>query len=446
MAAHTWRNWAGNQRAEPRSVHRPRSVAEVVEIVRRVAAGGERLKVVGAGHSWSDLARSDGHLLSLDRLAGVRDGDAAAGTVTVDAGMRLHALNDTLAAFDLALPSLGSIAEQTVGGVVATATHGTGARFGTLSSQVTALELVTADGRVVGCSERTEPDLFAAARCNLGSLGVVTAVTLQCAPAFQLHCVEETRRFDDVVRDLDPLVEGNEHFKLWWVPHTDVTVTFRQNRTQTPGPRARLARFVDQELLRNRLLGPVLWASALVPAAVERLNRGIAGAMRHRLEYVDRSDRVFTFPVRVRHLECEYAVPRAAAGEVLTALRRRIEERRFRVNFIVEARFVAPDDIWLSPAYRRESCYIGVMVCGLPHEAYFRDFEELVAAYGGRPHWGKLHTLTAATLRERYPAWDWFQAVRRRVDPHGRFASPALDRVLGPVRPSPAAVERRASF
>ena len=428
-----WRNWARNQSCLPTHVHEPSSEDELAAIVKQAAARGERVKMAGSGHSFTGAALTDGHHVRPGRYGSVVRIDRPAGLVTVQAGMTLSALNASLATAGLALPNLGDIAYQTVAGAIATATHGTGERLGNLATQVRGLRLVTGDGSLLECSADEEPDVFRAARVGVGALGLVSTVTLATVPAFDLHVVEEPLRLDAVLEVLDDHVRGADHFELYWVPHTGWALTKTNNRTDRPrAPRSRWRSFRDDVLLANVAFGAACRFGRARPAAIPRLTRAIPST--GRVEYVDRSDKVFASPRYVRFYEMEYAVPREAAAQVVRDVRDMVKRTGLLISFPVEVRFVAADDIPLSPSYGRETCYVAVhMYQGMEHARYFGEVEAIMDAVGGRPHWGKLHTQTAATLAPRYPAWDEAQAVRRRLDPEGTFANPYTDRVLGPL-------------
>jgi FAD-linked oxidoreductase len=435
----TWSNWARNQTCAPAEIARPGSEAELVDLVKQAAAAGRRVKAVGAGHSFTSIACTDGVLVDLDGYGRVLGHDSATGRVTVEAGISLHRLSDELDTRGLALENMGDIDSQSVAGATQTATHGTGLRFGNLSSQIVGLRLVTGDGTVVeatGPDDGNEnPDVFAAARVGLGALGVLSTVTLRCVPAFRLHAVEEPVPVDEVLADLDDLVAAHDHYEFYWVPHTRWALTKRNRRTDEPArPRPKVREWVDDMVLNNYAFGVLCRAGRWRPSLIPRLAKIIPNT--GRLDYVDRSDRVFTSPRTVRFYEMEYAIPREALPEALGRVRRLVDEIGMQISFPVEVRVVAPDDIPLSTAYGRETGYIAVHVYkGTSYDAYFSGVERIMDSYGGRPHWGKMHFQRAETLAPRYPRWDDFQAVRARLDPEGRFANPYLDRVLGEPRP-----------
>jgi L-gulono-1,4-lactone dehydrogenase len=427
----SWTNWGRNQTCAPARIARPTSEDELVELVKDAASHDQRVKAVGAGHSFTSIACTDGVLVDLSGYGRVLDHDAATGRVTVEAGIPLHRLSDELDRRGLALENMGDIDQQSISGATQTATHGTGLRFGNLSSQVVGMRLVTADGSVLDLSAERDPDTFRAAQVGLGALGLVSTVTLQCVPAFRLHAIEQAVPVDDVLVDLDALVEDNDHYEFYWVPHTRWALTKRNRRTDEPvRPRGRAREWWDDMFLQNYAFGALCRVGRRWPSLIPRLAKIIPST--GTVDYVDRSDRVFTSPRKVRFWEMEYAVPREALPEALNRVRRLVDEIGMHISFPVEVRVVRGDDLWLSTAHGRETGYIAVHVYrGTPYDAYFSGVERIMDSYGGRPHWGKMHFQTAETLAERYPRWDDFQQVRARLDPDQRFANPYLDRVIG---------------
>ncbi|MBA2626365.1 MAG: FAD-binding protein [Acidimicrobiia bacterium] len=428
-----WRNWSGTAACAPASVHSPSSEDELAAIVKGAAAAGERVKAVGAGHSFTGAALTDGRHLHLDDLRRVLSVDRDSGRVTVEAGITLARLSDELGEHGLALENLGDIAYQSVAGATSTSTHGTGRDLGTLSTQLRGMRIVTGDGSVLECSADEEPDVFHAARVGVGALGVLSAVTLQCLPAFRLRAVEAPVRLDEVLEGLDELVDSHDHYEFFWVPHTGWALTKANDRTDEPiAPRGSWTAFRDDILFANVAFGALCRLGRRRPSLIPRLVRAIPST--GSVTYVDHAHKVFASPRYVRFAEMEYAIPRAAAADAVRAVQAWIKRSGALISFPVEVRFTAADDIPLSPATGRETCYIAVHVYrGMDYVPYFSAVESIMGELGGRPHWGKLHFQTAETLAPRYPQWDAFQAVRRRLDPEGRFANDYTDRVLGPV-------------
>jgi FAD/FMN-containing dehydrogenase len=468
-----WRNWAGDQRCRPAAIEHPASIAEIAAALERAAARGERVRVTGSGHSFSDIALTDGRLLALDRMNRVLDVDSATGLVRVQAGIAISELSARLAEHGLALENLGDIDVQSIAGAISTATHGTGARLRNIPSQVAALTLVLADGSTLECSAGDgtpgdpsaaavappaapapaagrDGDLFRAARVSLGALGVLAEVTLRCVPAFRLEGLDRPMPLQETLARFEELSLANDHFEFYVFPHAATALTRTNNRTDAPPrPRGRAAAYANDILLTNHAFEAFCRLGRRLPAQIPRINRlvtRLAGSSRR----IDRSDRIFASPRLVRFTEMEYAVPRERTAEALRSVLELFAPARrgggaqrggarapFAVPFPIEVRTVAADDALISTAAGRDSGFIAIhMYRGMEWEPYFRAVEAIMGELGGRPHWGKRHFQTAATLRPRYPDWDRFQDVRRRLDPEGRFANAYVERVLGPTHPA----------
>ncbi|ARP74435.1 FAD-linked oxidoreductase [Streptomyces pluripotens] len=428
----TWRNWGGNVAARPARQVTPASVEELAAAVRRAREDGLKVKAVGTGHSFTSIAATDGVLIRPQLLTGIRTIDRASMTVTVEAGTPLKRLNAALAREGLSLTNMGDIMEQTVSGATSTGTHGTGRESASIAAQIKALELVTADGSVLSCSDEENPEVFAAARIGLGALGIVTAITFAVEPLFLLTAREEPMPFDRVLAEFDQLWAENEHFEFYWFPHTGNTNTKRNNRSAGPErPVGRLAGWFEDEFLSNGVFQAAQWIGRAAPAAVPPIARISSKALSART-YTDIPYRVFTSPRRVRFVEMEYAVPRAALTETLRELRAMIDRSGLRISFPVEVRTAPADDITLSTASGRDSAYVAVhMYRGTPYQAYFSAAERIFTAHEGRPHWGKVHTRDAGYFNRTYPRFGEFTALRDRLDPERLFQNDYLRRVLG---------------
>ena len=428
----TWRNWGGNVSARPAREVTPASVEELAAAVRRAAEDGLKVKAVGTGHSFTSIAATDGVLIRPQLLTGIRGIDREGMTVTVEAGTPLRRLNAALAREGLSLTNMGDIMEQTVSGATSTGTHGTGRESASIAAQIKGLELVTADGSVLTCSAEENPEVFAAARIGLGALGVVTAITFAVEPLFLLTAREEPMPFDRVVAEFDQLWAENEHFEFYWFPHTGNTNTKRNNRSAGPEqPMGRLAGWFEDEFLSNGVFQVAQWVGRAAPATVPAIARISSRALSART-YTDIPYEVFTSPRRVRFVEMEYAVPRAALADTLRELKTMVDRSGLRVSFPVEVRTAPADDITLSTASGRDSAYIAVhMFRGTPYQAYFTAAERIFTAHEGRPHWGKVHTRDAAYFSGVYPRFAEFTALRDRLDPERLFQNDYLRRILG---------------
>ncbi len=428
----TWTNWSGLSTAHPIGELTPHDAGDVVDAVLSARHQELVVKMPGTGHSFTDIALTDGLLLRPDSLRGVVGVDRDAMTITVLAGTPLHELNTALEKLGLSLHNMGDIDEQTIAGAISTGTHGTGGRVASLSAQVAGLEMVTGDGTLLRADAEENPDVLALARIGLGALGILTSVTLRVEPLFTLAAHEAPMTWDEALAESDELAASNEHFEMYWFPHTDRLLTKRNNRSLEPAePLSRFRAWLDDEFLANRVFGWSNHLTNLRPALVPRLN-DISGRALSERRYSDVPHKVFTSPRRVVFREMEYAVPREAGVQALREARALIDGSDGRISFPVEIRVCPADDVPLSTAYARDSVYLAFHTNPqTDHTDYFRGIEEIMRGHDGRPHWGKLHTRTAADLAPAYPHWQEFQALRDRLDPDRIFTNAYLDRVLG---------------
>ncbi|HET7590971.1 MAG TPA: D-arabinono-1,4-lactone oxidase [Solirubrobacterales bacterium] len=428
-----WVNWAGDQSCRPRRIVAPAGREELCEAVAAAVAAGERVRVAGSGHSFTEAALSGGTLLRLEALAGVLDADPASGLVRVGGGTVLADLNGELARLGLAMENLGDIDRQTIAGAISTGTHGTGARLRNISAQVEGLELVLGDGSVRHLGPTTDPELLRAARVGVGALGAISAVTLRCVPAFALLRVDAPHPREEVLDSFQQRAEEHEHFELFTFPYSDLALVLERNRTEEPPrPRGRAAAYLNDVVLENWALEALAASGKAIPRLIPALSR-LAGRLASGSRTSDRSDRVFVNERRVRFTEMEYALPREHGPEAARRVVEWVRSNRYPVFFPIEMRVSAGDDASLSMAHQRESAYVAVhQYRGMEWRPYFEAVEEIMDEYGGRPHWGKRHFQTAATLEPRYPAWQEFQRARDVLDPTRVFANEYTDRVLGP--------------
>ncbi|QIK85023.1 FAD-binding protein [Sanguibacter sp. HDW7] len=434
-----WRNWSGSVTCRPTAFVEPSDADDVARHVGQAVADGRGVRVVGGGHSFTPLVATDGVLLGLDRLAFVDEPvplavpeGRATHTVRVGAGLRLHDLNLALTRLGLAMGNLGDIDHQSVAGAISTGTHGTGGVAAGLSTQVRGVELVLADGTRVTASQTERPELFESARLGLGTLGVLTAVTLAVEPAYVLEAVEEPWPLDRVLDGLEDLLAANEHVEFYWFPHTRRALTKRNNRRPVSDtPLGRVRGLVDDELLSNGLFEVVNRVGRLAPRAIPRLNAVSARALGAR-RFTAPSHEVYVSPRRVRFRESEWAVPHEVLLPVLAEIDAWIESSGETVSFPMEVRFAAPDDVWLSTAHGRRTAYVAVhQFWRTDPTRLFAAVQRIMVAHGGRPHWGKEHAAGIEHLRSVYPRLGDFLDVRAGVDPDGVFLNAHVRQVLG---------------
>ncbi|WP_262406036.1 D-arabinono-1,4-lactone oxidase [Protaetiibacter sp. SSC-01] len=432
-ASGAWRNWGRSEASRPAFRASPSTVAEVQAVVRTARERGMPVKTVGAGHSFTAIAATDGILVDLDRLQGVVTANSETGRVTLAAGTRLYQLPELLAPWGLALQNMGDIDRQSIAGATSTGTHGTGLAFGGLATTITGAVLVTGDGSILRVNERENAELLPAVRLGLGALGVLVELEIQCVPAYLLKAVEHPEPFE-VIDEFRARVEAADHFELYWWPHTDRVMTKTNTRLPLDAGRAPVggfANWIEEEVMSNGALAAMCNVGHLAPKITPSINR-LATRVYGDREYTDYSYEVFTAPRRVRFREMEYALPLDEIPAALHELRAMIDASGWRISFPVEVRAAAPDENWLSTAHGRESGYIAVhRYLRDDPEEYFRAAEQIFLAHGGRPHWGKMHYLDASIFAERYPRFGDFLKVRDRLDPDRTFRNAYLDRVLG---------------
>ncbi|KAI9321819.1 D-arabinono-1,4-lactone oxidase-domain-containing protein [Dichotomocladium elegans] len=396
---YVFHNWAKTFNCRPELLFTPTCEAEIVKIVQLAHRHQKKVKVFGSGHSPSDLACTRGFLVNIDKMNGLLRVDKEACTVTVEGGMSLHKLHVVLKEHGLALSNLGSISDQSIAGVISTASHGTGAHFGCLSTMVIGLTLVTAQGSVVSCSPNKQPDLFAAARCGLGALGIITKVSLQVEPAFRLEAIQTPHKFPHVLAHWDEVIHSAEHVRVWWMPHTDDCVVWKANRTTKP------KQVAPANWLRERGLGVhayqfMLNVARYKPSMIPAITRLMFSAIHSRpLHVIDDSHTVFNFDCLFPQYVNEWAIPWSEAPSALRAIDTFINQSDLKVHFPIEIRFVDEDDIWLSPCYGVKTCYIGVIMYRpygnpVPYKKYWKAYEDIMRAHHGRPHWAKVYTHT----------------------------------------------------
>ncbi|MGN6529652.1 MAG: D-arabinono-1,4-lactone oxidase [Burkholderiaceae bacterium] len=426
-----WSNWSGYVACPEAEVVTPASGAELERTVAAAVAAGRGLRLVGGGHSFSPLVATDGVIVSLDGLQGVIEVDAAARTARVHAGTRLHALGDALARHGLAMENLGDINVQSIAGATSTGTHGTGRAFGNLATQIAAMKVLGADGAMHVATPVDDPALFAGGRIALGSLGVLTELTLRLVPSYRLRLQRGSMGLEDCLAQADALVAANRNFEFYWLPHTDRVLTKTWNLTDDPVDEMGFGRWVSDVLLENTAFGALCRLGRAVPSLCPSLSRFCASMLSDSVQ-VDASHSMLSTVRSVRFNEMEWSLPAERGADALREIRALIERREFPLMFPLEYRWVKGDDLWLSPNFGRDSVHISVhQFVGMPWEGYFDAVQAIALNHGGRPHWGKVHSLDAARLARLYPRWDDFLALRERMDPHGRFLTPYLRRLFG---------------
>ena len=429
--ASRWKNWAGNEIAHPTSIESPRNEDEVISIVREAASRGEKVKIPGSGHSFTPAAVTDGRMVRINALQGIYSIDRSRMEVRVGAGTTLSDLNRLLAVEGLAMANLGDIAYQTVAGAISTSTHGTGVALPGLAAQVTAMRIVDGHGNLVECNSEKNSEILDVARVSVGALGAITECTIRVVDAFRLHAHEQPMRLDDVLDNIDELRLSNDHFEFFWIPHTKWALTKRNNRTdEALDPLPKVRGWIEKTFMENFAFGAVCKVGKMRPTLIPRLATALPSSGAR--TYINDSYKIFASPRLVKFYEMEHALPAASLAPALREIRAMVEKKGYLLNFPVEVRFTAPDDVPLSTGYQRESAYIAVHVYkGMEFGPFFKDVEDILRRYDARPHWGKVHHREKDELSTLYPRFNDFLAMRDRLDPQRTFSNRYTERIFG---------------
>ncbi|KAH8894177.1 faD-linked oxidoreductase [Thozetella sp. PMI_491] len=425
-----WRNWSKAFRFTPQRFAAPASLNELQQLIRAVAARKGKLRVIGSGHSFTPLVETTDTLLSLEALHGIErvDGDIA----RIRAGTTLKRLGSELAQRGLGMTVLGDIDSQTLAGAASTATHGTGATLGSISTQVCGIDLVVASGELLHCSATENSDIFDVARVSVGALGVIAALDIRLLPAYRLKVIKRAMELEDCLAQAPELARKHRHFEFYWFPHTRQTLVRLMDPTTDPDSATAITSAVEL-ILENGVFGMLCRLARMQPNWAPALAR-ILGKIVASDQSTMVADwhRAFVTTRLVRFQEMEYALPAARGADALREIAEYIERQNVLLHFPVHYRYVAADDIWLSPFYQRDSVSISVQqYIGMEYREYFAAAEAIFSKHGGRPHWGKIHTLGVRELSALYPRWHDFQRLRSSLDPGGIFTNDLLRRWFG---------------
>jgi FAD/FMN-containing dehydrogenase len=381
-----WKNWSGSQQHSAKQLAQPESITELSALLGQARDEGLAVRPIGSAHSFVPFWTDD-ILLSLDQMKGLVGVDAEKQQVTLLAGTKLHEIGLPLWDAGFSMINMGDIDRQSIAGAIGTGTHGTGRSLKNISSQLAAVQLVTASGDVMELTN-DDGDLFKAAQVSMGTLGVITQVTLNVLPAYHLVERNWTASVAECGEALSQLIADNRHFEFFWDPGSDTCAM----KTLHPVE----AGFIDGE-------NPVGPAYEIIPSARD-------------LEFN----------------EIEFSVPYDAGWTCFLALRDLVQNKYPEVRWPVEYRTLAADDALLSSANGRETVTISAHESNRrDHVAFFLDVENLFREFDGRPHWGKVHTHEHPDLSGRLPGFDRFCEVRERLDPEGRFLNSFLRGIFG---------------
>ncbi|XP_022792316.1 L-gulonolactone oxidase-like [Stylophora pistillata] len=353
-------NWAKTFSCTPELFFEPETIEDIRQILYAATQLHKTVRVVGGGHSPSDIACTDGYMISLKKMKAVLEIDYDKKQVTVEAGLMVNELNELLDDHGLALPSLSSVSEMSCAGAIGTCTHGSGKNFGIFATSVVSLELMTANGKVIYCSREKNKEIFLAALCGLGAVGIILSLTWQCEKAFNLQETTKPLMLEEMLENLESSLLASDHFKFHWYPHTGYVKCYEVNRTTKPIDDTPswfwdyAVGFYTYEL--------VLWLSSFVPSSLQYVNWAyfkLFDCKPH--SRVNQSHKVFNFNCLFKQYVTEWAIPQDKTVYVLRKLQSWLNESGFHAHAPAEVRFVKRDDIYLSPCYEQDTCFINVI-------------------------------------------------------------------------------------
>ena len=417
---YTFFNWARNESCTAQQYLQPETEAEIVALLQQCNTEKKQLRIVGSGHSWSAICLSNEYLLNLDNYQKIIHLDAEKKQITVQAGIKIWQLNEYLYQQGFSLNNLGSISAQSIAGAINTATHGSSIKHTILAGQVVSFKLITPSGEILFLDKIKDEKQFNLALVGLGTLGVISEVTLNIAERYHLHEQACLVDFDKTCDNVLQWIHEHDHLKLWWFPHTDKIMVYKYNRTQAPVNDPPIRQFVMDRVLAKVAFTFIIWLGNLHHKLRPFLNRFISNIFLNKIDRVEKCHTVFNVTMPPLHRETEWAFDIQHTAKLLKEYRDMINAKGYTVNFVQEIRFVKADLFALSPCHMRDSIYVGTYhACNSDWQPLFYDFEEIALKYNGRPHWGKEFSINKDYLHQQYPQMNEFIALQKTVDPNG---------------------------
>ncbi|EDV28833.1 uncharacterized protein TRIADDRAFT_18858, partial [Trichoplax adhaerens] len=427
-------NWAKTYQCQPELYFIPESIDQLRDVIKLATIHKKVVRVVGCGHSPSDITCTSDYMISMEKLSGILEVDVDRNQIKVQGGVKIERLHKVLEEYGLAISNIGSVSDITLSGAIATGTHATGVDFGMLATNVLEIELLLANGELMVCSRHQNKEIFLCALCNLGALGVVVSIKLQCEKSFKLEQQQSSCTLDEVLDNLENEVRSCEHFRFGWFPHTNDAVVWKCNRITKP--KVDSYNWFWDSIVGYHSLQFLYWLSSYFDSLIPWINRTFFGLLFRKPKYrVDDSYKVFNFECLFKQYVTEWAIPRENTGIVLRQLRDWLNTNNFYAHYPVEVRFVKRDDVYLSQNYERDTCHINIVMYRpygkfIPHDRYWKAYEEIMLAAKGKPHWAKAHSLTYKELSQMYPQYDKFCKIRDELDPNRIFINRYLTQVL----------------
>lgn len=419
-----WSNWSGNQNCQPTKRLVPKNVEAIQKAVKEAK---QPIRMVGSSHSFSGLVPTDSTLMSIARLRGIDNVNKTKTEVDVWAGTRLGRLGKKLWQEGLSMINMPDIDSQMLAGALATSTHGTGKRLGSLSTQVSRFEFVNAQGELVSCSKNENSDLFHAAGNHIGALGVLTKARLRVEPQYYLKEHSWMMSEEEGLARAEELRDKHRHYEMYALPQSNYILGIAIDKVapeDIPKEKPESGDAYEAFRLMSNVIDYVPFMRSWI------VNMG-ASTVSPETRYGP-SNEIFGNLRDIRFNEMEYTVPAEVGPKVLKEILDMIKKKNLPIVFPIEARYIPADEVWLSPFYKRDGFAIS---CHNFHDKdykkYFAEVEKIFHKYDGRPHWGKLHSLSAKEFAARYERFEDFKKVRQEMDPNNLFVNDHIRHVLG---------------
>lgn len=426
------KNWAENVEWHPSTVAFPHSENEIQQLVFNAIRFNKKIRTIGSGHSFTSLSSTNEILVTLNNFQGLISVNKEKNQATVKAGTKLSLLGDLLFKKGLAMENMGDINVQSIAGAISTGTHGTGIGLKSISNQVIGLKFINGKGEIIECSTTKNTKLFKAAQVSLGCLGIITEITLQCIPAYKLKLQNKKEKLSDVLTTLDERNTQNRNFEFYWIPYTNTAWTKTSNIVEDSEPdKVSFFNYWTEYVLENYVFKVMCEYATIFPSQNKTV-ANITAASISNVKKVYHSHKVYATQRMVKFHEMEYNIPAEAYQDVFKDVQKIVNSKKFNIHFPIENRWVKADDVFMSPAFGRDSAYIACHVYNKKDsKAYFTALEEVFKAYDGRPHWGKINSFTSEDIVKMYPKFTDFIAFRKKHDPENIFVNPYLQKLLG---------------
>ena len=424
------KNWSGYLTWDPKKILYPESEEEIQKIVKSAISENQKIRTIGSGHSFTPLCATNDILISLDKYQGLISSDKDKLTATVKGGTKLFFLNELLHDKGMALENMGDIDQQSIAGAISTGTHGTGLSFGNISTQILNITFINGLGEKVTCSSEKNSDIFKAAQISLGTLGIITEVTLQCVPSYKLELIINRSTLEETLSNYKSINQKNRNFEYYWFPNTEYVMTKVCNTTNDPVDKSGVKNYFQDYVLENYAFKLICEFAKAFPSKSIWTSKFSAKTISYHRK-VNYSHKVLVAPRLVKFNEMEYNVPLEAYNDVIKDIVKWINKNNKTVHFPIENRFVKADDIYLSPSYQRDSAYIACHVYNKKEFThFFSSLEEIFLSYNGRPHFGKINHFNKELMSKSYPKFNEFCKIREMNDPANIFMTDYMNQLF----------------